>query len=225
MSHKFIEYAIYEIEKLESTAKGRIITRDIRELSAELFLRIEDKTISNVLFICGHLLRNQSKKYSIVAFDFAYRMRKYYDGNTFEIFEEWLRLYCTDWDSVDDFCTHAFGELLRQNLKLFPKILNWTKAPEWWVRRAAAVIMIPIIKKNFPKTQFIYHGFMESIEIVKQLAPFDPVFSLHKNILNVKNGKNLVKFILENHRYVFETDVCVEGKHDVSETVNMIYDL
>jgi TatD DNase family protein len=82
--------------------------------------------------------------------------------------------------------------------------------------------LIPIIKKNFPKTPFIFHGFMESIEIVKQLSQFNPVFSLHKNILKVKNGVKLLRYICENHHYVYETDVCSDGLHDVKKTIEML---
>jgi hypothetical protein len=63
---------------------------------------------------------------------------------------------------------------------------------------------------------------MGSIEIVKQLSPYNPIFSLHQNILKVKNGVALLRYIYENHRYVYETDVCAEGQHDVSKTMEML---
>lgn len=52
------------------------------------------------------------------------------------------------WGDCDDFCAHAFGELLRQNKSLFAKVMTWTEDPDFWVRRVSAVVLIPAIAKN-----------------------------------------------------------------------------
>ena len=52
------------------------------------------------------------------------------------------------WGDCDDFCTHAFGELLRRYKSLFPKIKEWTKHEDFWVRCASAVVLIPAILNN-----------------------------------------------------------------------------
>ena len=52
------------------------------------------------------------------------------------------------WGDCDDFCTHAFGELLRRYKSLFPKIKEWTKHEDFWVRRTSAVVLIPAILHN-----------------------------------------------------------------------------
>ena len=52
------------------------------------------------------------------------------------------------WGDCDDFCTHAFGELIMQNTGLVKKIIPWTKREEFWMRRAAAVVLIPSIYHN-----------------------------------------------------------------------------
>lgn len=44
--------------------------------------------------------------------------------------------------------SHAFGELLRQHKELFVKMSGWTKDEDFWVRRAAAVVLIACIMKN-----------------------------------------------------------------------------
>lgn len=86
----------------------------------------------------------------VIAFDWAYRMRQEYTENTYDIFYGWLKKYVRGWGDCDDFCTHAFGELLRQNKSLFSKIAEWTEDPDFWVRRAAAAILIPaILRKDY----------------------------------------------------------------------------
>ncbi len=148
--HKIVEEAIQKIKELEAnTPYGKhIITGDVRKLSSTLFRQIEYKSIENVFILCEELLNEHSWALGVIAFDFAYRMKNYYNESTYEIFYRWLKDYVRGWGDCDDFCTHAFGELLRQNKSLFVKIMAWTDDRDFWVRRASAVILIPSIMKN-----------------------------------------------------------------------------
>ena len=148
--HKIVEEAIQKIKELEAnTSYGKhIITGDVRKLSSTLFRKIEDKSIENVFILCEELLNEHSWALGVIAFDFAYRMKNYYNESTYEIFYRWLKDYVRGWGDCDDFCTHAFGELLRQNKSLFVKIMAWTDDRDFWVRRASAVILIQKKKKN-----------------------------------------------------------------------------
>ncbi len=145
-----VEKAVSEINELEkSCAVGKhVVTNDIRRLSSKLFRELEDKTIENVLSICEELLEQHSWALGIIAFDFAYRVKNQYTEATYDTFYLWLKKYIRGWGDCDDFCTHAFGELLRQNKNLFSKVILWTKDADFWVRRASAVILIPCILKN-----------------------------------------------------------------------------
>lgn len=142
-----VEQAIYEIKLLaDNVPDGKhIVTGDIRKLSAGLYKGIKDKTIDNIFCLCEELLEEQSWGLGVIAFDWAYRVKAQYNEDTYEIFCGWLKKYVRGWGDCDDFCTHAFGELLRRYKTLFPKIKEWTKDEDFWVRRASAVILIPAI--------------------------------------------------------------------------------
>jgi 3-methyladenine DNA glycosylase AlkD len=101
-----------------------------------------------VFAISGELLEERSWPLKVIAFDFAYRIRKQYDENTFSLFESWLVQYVRGWGDCDDFCTHAFGELIVQNTELAKKTMVWTERDEFWMRRAAAVVLIPSINRG-----------------------------------------------------------------------------
>lgn len=148
--NKLVEEAIGKIKELEeNTPDGKhIVTGDVRKLSSKLFRKIEDKSIENVFALCEELLNEHSWALGVIAFDFAYRMKGHYDESTYDIFYRWLKDYVRGWGDCDDFCTHAFGELLRQKKGLFEKIITWTDDPDFWVRRASAVILIPAILRN-----------------------------------------------------------------------------
>lgn len=142
-----VEQAICEIKLLANNVPDgkHIVTGDIRKLSARLYRGIKDKTIDNVLSICNELLREHSWGLGVIAFDWAYRVKEQYSEDTYEVFYGWLKNYVRGWGDCDDFCTHAFGELLRRYKSLFSKVMAWTKDEDFWVRRASAVILIPAI--------------------------------------------------------------------------------
>ncbi|QVK18503.1 DNA alkylation repair protein [Mycoplasmatota bacterium] len=136
-------------KQLENSSKGNgLQTGKVRSISSTLYKMLEDKSITNVLSICEDLLREREWALGVIAYDWAYRVKKQYNHKTFSIFEHWLKTYITGWGDCDDFCTHAFGELLSQNNELFTHVLKWIQHPNFTVRRAAAVILIYPIKHN-----------------------------------------------------------------------------
>jgi len=144
-----ISTAKTELENMNYASVGKNYrTGDIRKLSAKLFKDIKDMPIETVFSVCGELLEQRNWPMGIIAYDFAFRMRKQYDEKTFSVFEGWLEKYVRGWGDCDDFCTHAFGELICQNTKLAENTVAWTKRDEFWMRRAAAVVLLPSIGKN-----------------------------------------------------------------------------
>ena len=144
-----ITAARVELENVRYTPEGKHFkTGDIRKLSSKLFADVKDMPVGDVFAICGELLEQRNWPMGVIAYDFAYRMRKHYDENTFAVFERWLADYVRGWGDCDDFCTHAFGELVCQRTELADKAAGWTGRDEFWMRRAAAVVLIPSIKKS-----------------------------------------------------------------------------
>jgi len=142
----FISNVDNELKGAGNTPTGNHLkTGDIRKLSARLFNEMKGKPIDDVFSVCNDLLKQRNWPMGVIAYDFAYRMRKQYTDKTFAVFEGWLEKYVRGWGDCDDFCTHAFGELICQNTDLTEKIITWTKRDEFWMRRAAAVVLIPSI--------------------------------------------------------------------------------
>ncbi len=147
---KIAAEAVRKIRELEQhVPEGKhIVTGDIRKLSSKLFRQVQDKSMEHVFVLCEELLEQRTWALGVIAFDFAYRVKKQYDKSTYHVFFRWLKEYVRGWGDCDDFCTHAFGELLRQEKSLFAKVILWTDDPDFWVRRASAVILIPSILRN-----------------------------------------------------------------------------
>lgn len=131
-----------------SSKRNSLTTGKVRSISSTLYKTLEDKSIDNVFAQCEQLLNEHDWALGVIAYDWAFRVRKQYNDKTFFIFEGWLKRYVTGWGDCDDFCTHAFGELLSQNNELFTHVVKWTQHPDFFVRRASAVILIYPIKQN-----------------------------------------------------------------------------
>lgn len=144
------EEAARQLEALNAFVpkEGHLKTGEIRKLSAKLYRTLPDKSITAVFAACEALLERRDWALGVIAFDWAHRVKKLYDENTYAVFYRWLEEYVRGWGDCDDFCTHAFGELLRQRKDLFTKVIQWTDHPDFWVRRAAAVVLIPSILRK-----------------------------------------------------------------------------
>lgn len=123
-------------------------TGDIRKISSKMFRTLPDKKIDHILPLCEALLEEHNWEMKVIAFDWANRVCKQYTKDTYSIFYTWLKKYVRSWGDCDDFCTHAFGNLLLQYKELFSNVLEWTKDEDFWVRRASAVILIPSLLRN-----------------------------------------------------------------------------
>nr|WP_258075283.1 DNA alkylation repair protein [Vibrio hyugaensis] len=126
----------------------RVRTSLVRTISANGFRSLESKVPDDVFDQCEILLSKRDWALSLIAFDWAFRLKKYYDKETYSRFESWLYQYITDWNDCDDFCTHALGALIAQDNSLFERTLKWTKSDNFAVRRAAAVSLIYPINKG-----------------------------------------------------------------------------
>jgi len=96
----------------------------------------------------------------VIAFSWARNLRGEYEKSDFEIFEKWLDNYVNNWAKCDDFCTHTFGELLIKFPEFLPRIKEeWTKSENRWMKRGAAVILIPFVKKTENDSLALNHIF------------------------------------------------------------------
>ncbi|TQF70314.1 DNA alkylation repair protein [Pseudoalteromonas luteoviolacea] len=177
----------YPAEKLK--------TAQIRQISSEQYKQLNGYDIGFVFKQCEALLSQRDWPFSLIAFDWAFRVKKQYTRDTFDIFEHWLFEYVTDWYDCDDFCTHAFGELIAQYNDLIIKTHSWTNHPSFAVRRAIAVVLISPLNKNscpidaaiqaselliFDRHDLVQKGYGWALKVLSKHAP-EEVISYLKN--------------------------------------------
>lgn len=76
----FIVYVKKRLDNLTLTFGGEHIkTVEIRKLSNNLYRELDDNSKANVFKICEELLEEYNWAMGVIAYDFAYRVRKQYD--------------------------------------------------------------------------------------------------------------------------------------------------
>ncbi len=121
----------------------------VRKISRQYFVEIRNKSKQEIFALCQELLESDIMEEAIIAFGWAKSLAKQYEKSDFNIFERWLNIYVNNWAKCDDFCTHAFGQMLIQFPEFLPKIKKeWTKSDNRWMKRGAAVILIPFVKQR-----------------------------------------------------------------------------
>lgn len=129
-------------------------TADVRKVSAQVYKQCGLKDVDAVLCHGNALLKQRSRMLGLIAFDWAYRVRRDYRREHFEVFERWLHRYVVDWYDCDDICTHGIGAYLAKYPDAFAKVMAWCNSENWVVRRACAVSLIyPIRKQCIGKRQ------------------------------------------------------------------------
>jgi 3-methyladenine DNA glycosylase AlkD len=77
------------------------------------------------------------------------RYHKSYVPELLDQFEQWLAQdHCSNWALTDALSTCVLALLLRRYPVLLPRLEQWTQAENLWLRRAAAVALVPLARKG-----------------------------------------------------------------------------
>ncbi|MCI0330303.1 MAG: DNA alkylation repair protein [candidate division Zixibacteria bacterium] len=145
-SQYFMNMQRFEKEKLENPMVLR--TPVVRKISAEHFKEIKSLPKDEIFKLCEELLKNGDGNLGEIARDWAYRCRRRYEKKDFKTFESWLKKYVKSWGPCDHLCAHPLGHLILQYPELAPKVKKWAKSKNRWERRAAAVTLIPALRRR-----------------------------------------------------------------------------
>jgi 3-methyladenine DNA glycosylase AlkD len=120
----------------------------VRAISARYYRQVKGLDKTGLFALCDRLLTFGTSEERGIAFDWAWRRRQQFEPHDFKILERWLRDHVSNWGGVDDLCCHAFGHFIDRFPECLPAIFKWTKAKQWHMRRAAAVILIFPVRKG-----------------------------------------------------------------------------
>lgn len=114
----------------------------VREIARRHFRSIRHLEKREVFELCEALLETDYTEEAVVAFDWAYSLRKSYEPGDFQLFERWVAAYINNWVKCDTFCNHTLGTFIEMYPAYIQNLKSWAASENRWVRRAAAATMI-----------------------------------------------------------------------------------
>jgi 3-methyladenine DNA glycosylase AlkD len=119
-----------------------------RRISQEYWSRVKRLPKADVFKLCEELLAIRNGEERGVAFDWANRMRKQLEPTDFRRLERWLMEHVSNWGSCDSLSTGVLGNFLVDHPASLPRAHAWAGSKNRWLRRAAAVALIPAGKQE-----------------------------------------------------------------------------
>lgn len=188
--------AVQKYFKEEVKSLG-IVADQQRAIASHLYLRIrEDWTVKEAIDFCEIMLHQPFFEARIQGILILERYQKDFPKSLFPRIKGWLaQNLCDNWAAVDSLCPGLLAALLEKFPELVPILKTWTISPNRWVRRAAAVSFIKLIRKG------------RYLDIVYDIA--SSLFCDTDELVQKANGwllreagkadrKRLEKFLLEN---------------------------
>ncbi|MCQ8902721.1 MAG: DNA alkylation repair protein [Methanothrix sp.] len=114
----------------------------VREIARRHFRVIRHMRKREIFELCEDLLETDYTEDAIVAFDWAYSLRRSYEPPDFQVFERWVTAYINNWVKCDTFCNHSLGTFVEMYPAYIQNLKSWSASENRWVRRAAAATMI-----------------------------------------------------------------------------------
>lgn len=120
----------------------------IHEIGKQIYTQLKDLPTATLFQLATELWQTKVLEHGIIAGDWAYYTRRRFQPSDFEIFSSWILNYIDNWATCDGFCTRALGYFLLQYPEYLSELNQWTKSDRLWMRRAAAVSLIPAARKD-----------------------------------------------------------------------------
>jgi len=167
----------------------------VRKISSKYFKEVRNYSKEDIFEFCRKMLERNASEFSIIAFDWASKLKKRFEISDIYYFENWIDKFVDNWSKNDDLCARVLGPYFCMFNDQIPRLPLWAKDKNKWFRRAAAVSLIFSVrrKKNIPV----------SLQISKILLNDNEYLVLKgygwllKEISN-KDLKSVYEFIKEN---------------------------
>jgi 3-methyladenine DNA glycosylase AlkD len=125
------------------------------KIGKENFKILKDKSKTVIFELCEELWQSGFMEESFIACNWSYYIHKDYQSNDFEIFENWVSNYVSNWASCDTLCNHTIGTFVDMYPEHLSGLKKWARSENRWMRRASAVsLIIPAREGKFLKDIF-----------------------------------------------------------------------
>lgn len=112
------------------------------KIAKQYFQEIQNLNKKEIFGLFETLLKSGYCEEAWIAANWAYAIHQDFEPNDFMVFENWIESYIDNWAECDVFCNHILGAFIDRYPEYIDKLKAWTKSPNRWLRRAAAVSLI-----------------------------------------------------------------------------------
>jgi 3-methyladenine DNA glycosylase AlkD len=125
-------------------------TNVIRAMARRLDLEHRaDWTLASVLEFADLLIRDTHLEAKALAIEVLARRRREFTPAHLAVWKRWLEQgHAGNWATTDGICGQLIGPLLLMRPVLARRMAGWTKHKVLWVRRAAAVSLVPLARRG-----------------------------------------------------------------------------
>ncbi len=113
-----------------------------RRIGREHFALVKDLGKNEIFGLCDALLKSGYLEESIIAYEWADKLRASFEEKDFVTLEHWLTAYVSNWAECDTLCNHAMGSFVDAFPAYVKRLTRWAVSKNRWQRRAAAVTLI-----------------------------------------------------------------------------------
>ncbi len=142
------------LELSQSFFKEKIVVYGVKtslvtKIAGKYFQEIKNLPKAEIFDLCEELLKSDFSEEAYIAFEWSQRLHKQFQPEDFTVFESWLTKYVNNWAKCDTLCNHTVGDFIMLYPDYLKHLKAWTKSPNRWLRRAAAVTLILPARRGF----------------------------------------------------------------------------
>lgn len=100
---------------------------------------------ADILEIGERLWRRGALEERGLAIDILSRFQRHLEPRHWDYFDRWVDSL-SNWGETDGLCLGLLAPLLKQHPTLVKRLRAWTRSPDRWRRRAAAVALVPLAR-------------------------------------------------------------------------------
>jgi 3-methyladenine DNA glycosylase AlkD len=141
-----INYQQFFKEKLKHPVGLK--TEFLKKISNECFKDIKNLPKKEILTLCNELFMSDKQHYRYFANEWTLRIKDQLDKTDFPMYVTWLTDYADNWGITDVLSGGPIGIILDRHPELYKQTGKWVTSPNRWIRRAAAVCLIPAVRNR-----------------------------------------------------------------------------
>jgi 3-methyladenine DNA glycosylase AlkD len=123
---------------------------EVSRISKEHFKTLDDKRKPYIFTLCTELWKSGYLEESMIACNWSFNVRKQYEPDDFDVFENWVNKNVSNWATCDTLCNHTVGTFVEMYPVYLSRLKSWASSSNRWVKRASSVsLIVPARKGKF----------------------------------------------------------------------------